>query len=100
MKSRSVLVAVTLLAGALVTISQVACSGSRQQDAKTVKDIVHLADDTCVVIRDFARDGGPANEVCAKEEEIAPFINMILGSRKAPHPAGDGGSPAIPDASK
>jgi hypothetical protein len=100
MKLRTLLTLGTLLLSLSGVIALAACSGNRQQDAKTAKDIVHLADDTCVVIRDFARDGGPANDVCAKEEEIAPFINMILGSRRAAAARLDGGSPTIPDASK
>lgn len=95
-----VLVGAGLITGALVAILMTSCSGNRQQDAKSVKDVIHLADDTCVVIRDFAHDGGPANDVCAKEDEIAPFVHLILGARKVGKAVGDGGSPAIPDASK
>ncbi len=52
-----------------------------QQNVKTVKDAVKLAQDACVVIRDVAPDNKEAAEVCAREEELRPYIKLILGGR-------------------
>jgi len=86
-----------LSAVVVTTLTLAACSGNKQQDAKTAKDAIILANDTCVVIHDVVPDGSPANDVCAKENELVPFINLILGSRKHAQVGGDAGAVA-PDA--
>lgn len=58
-----------------------ACSGNTQHDTKTVHDAVILADDACTVIKDIAPDGGVVSSICAKEKELAPFINLIAAAR-------------------
>jgi uncharacterized membrane protein required for colicin V production len=82
------------------SVCMLACSGNKQQDLKTAKDIVKLTEQACVVVEDVAPANHPANSVCAKEEELRPYINLILGARKAPKAAVEGGTAAVPDASK
>lgn len=84
----------------LLGISPTACSGNKQQDVKTAKDVVKLADSACVVIADVSPNGGPANEICAKEEELKPFINLILGARKKPDAGASAQAVSASDAAK
>jgi 2-keto-4-pentenoate hydratase len=85
-----------VLSMTLMSMLTLACSGNKQQDIKTAKDTVTLADTACVLVRDVS-PSGPANEVCAKEEELKPFINLILGGRKKPA-AADAGVAVVADA--
>lgn len=52
-----------------------------QKEVKTVHDVVQLAEDACVIIHDVAPDDPRGKEVCAKEEELKPYINLILAGR-------------------
>lgn len=75
----------------------VAGCANLQQDAKTAKDVVKLAEDACVVLRDVAPKNEQAIEVCAREEELRPYIKLILGARaRGPLPT-DGSAPTMKD---
>lgn len=62
--------------------------GSMQQNVKTVKATVKLAEDACVFIKEVAPDSKEGAEICAKEEELRPFIKLILGARAKASDAG------------
>ena len=66
--------------------------GALQQDAKAAHDIVVLADDACVLIRDVAPNDPKGKEICAKEEELRKLIPLIESGRAKK------AAPMVPDA--
>lgn len=68
-----------------------------QQQVKTVRDSVKLAEQACVILRDVAPDSKQAMEICAKEEELRPYIKLILGGRARAAAHLDGSAPDTSD---
>lgn len=64
---------------------------STQQAVNTAKDAVILAKDACVVIHDVAPNNEKGQEICAREEELQPFLKLILGGRAKAVSTTDGG---------
>lgn len=84
-----------VLFGGLLGVGVLGCQ-NMQQNIKTAKDAVKLAQDACVIIRDLAPDNKEAMEVCAKEEELRPYIKLILGGRVRAHVQDDAGVASRP----
>lgn len=82
--------------GALFMLTLGACLPAQQQ-VKTVKDSVKLAEQACVILRDVAPDNKAAMEICATEEELRPFIKLILGGRAQAATRLDGSAPDTSD---
>lgn len=90
-KSSSVSFLKGLTFGVLVSAIGIGCA-NMQQNIKTAKDAVKLAQDACVIIRDVAPSNKEAMEVCAREEELRPYIKLILGGRARAHVVDDAGT--------
>ncbi len=68
-----------LLVAATAGIAVSSCTPAQREAARTV---VKAAEATCVLIEQ--RNGDATDEVCAKAEELAPFVRLILSSRRKP----------------
>lgn len=75
------------------------CAALSPKDVQTGRDVLTLVDTSCVVLKEII-DSKVVNQVCATEQELLPFVKLILAGRARQGAKADAGVADSADSAK